>query len=225
MTRRSSVLSSAAVFVLVAAMTVPWAATGVVGQQTGVVTTVEAESLQDLTVTAGAPKLSRDSVAAVVGSPSASVGSVAGASALCPVGSKGDVRYPLEWGCTVGSPFGYRFDLVYQTTMLHAGVDFDPGYGAPVLSMADGIVTDVGWFGGYGYRVEISHPDLEVTTLYGHMIDGSAMVTVGQKVSVGDPIGLVGSTGKSTGAHLHFEVRVNGAPVDPIQWLDARISP
>ena len=95
----------------------------------------------------------------------------------------------------------------------------------PVASIADGVVTAVGYDGTYGMRVEIEHvvEGQVLRTFYAHMKDGSAPVSVGETVEVGQIIGAVGSTGASTGAHLHFELRMGGTPIDPVPWLAANV--
>jgi murein DD-endopeptidase MepM/ murein hydrolase activator NlpD len=104
------------------------------------------------------------------------------------------------------------------------GVDFTPGNGSAIFSIADGVVTesaDDQW--GFGNHVVITHHinGHTVTTLYAHMQHGSTALAVGDTVLVGDFIGLVGQTGTATGAHLHLEITVDGAHVDPFAWLKA----
>ena len=99
----------------------------------------------------------------------------------------------------------------------HSGIDIgNAGYGAPVVAAADGVVTFAGVMGGYGNCVMINHGD-GIVTLYGH--GQEVLTTLGTQVSQGDVIMLVGSTGNSTGPHLHFEVRKNGVIQDPISYL------
>jgi murein DD-endopeptidase MepM/ murein hydrolase activator NlpD len=108
------------------------------------------------------------------------------------------------------NPFGgYSFEF-------HTGQDIATAWGTPVAAAANGIVTFAGWQNGYGQIVVIDHGD-GLTTRYGHLsrID----VTVGQNLTRGDLLGNVGSTGRSTGPHLHYEVRINDEPVDPMQYL------
>ncbi|RKO65562.1 M23 family metallopeptidase [Desulfofundulus salinus] len=118
----------------------------------------------------------------------------------------------LAWP-TVGaieSPFGPRWGR------LHAGVDIAAGTGAPVRAAESGRVTSAGWNGGYGLMVEVYHGD-GVVTRYAHL--SRIEVRVGQRVERGQLLGRVGSTGSTTGPHLHFEVLVNGRPVNPAQFL------
>jgi murein DD-endopeptidase MepM/ murein hydrolase activator NlpD len=95
------------------------------------------------------------------------------------------------------------------------------GNGAPIFAIADGVVTAAKFGGGYGQHVYLEHDinGRSVLTVYAHMQRGSSPLRVGDVVEVGDFIGLVGSTGISTGPHLHFEVRIEGEYVDPFAWL------
>jgi murein DD-endopeptidase MepM/ murein hydrolase activator NlpD len=102
---------------------------------------------------------------------------------------------------------------------MHAGVDFATGLGAPVRAAAEGTVATAGAEGGYGLTVRVHHAD-GAETVYAHL--SSIEVAPGQPVGVGQDLGREGSTGRSTGPHLHFEVRYGGAPVDPATWLTDR---
>ena len=102
---------------------------------------------------------------------------------------------------------------------LHAGIDLAAGVGAPISSVAAGTVVSAGSEGGYGRVVRVQH-DHGTVTLYAHLSE--LLVTVGQRVGAGTYVGREGSSGHSTGPHLHFEVRVGGVPVDPAPWLRAR---
>ncbi|MBK0296327.1 M23 family metallopeptidase, partial [Bacillus sp. S34] len=109
---------------------------------------------------------------------------------------------------------------------LHQGLDFNPGMGAPIGAVAAGTVRVSGTYFSYGTAVIIDHvvDGREVSTLYGHMIPGSSPLKVGDTVEAGEFIGKVGSSGVSTGAHLHLEVWMDGVtPIDPEAWLEARI--
>jgi len=99
---------------------------------------------------------------------------------------------------------------------MHEGIDIAVGYGTPIGAASAGTVIYCGWMGGYGNLVVIDHGG-GLATAYGHQ--SSIATGCGQPVSRGQIIGYVGSTGHSTGPHLHFEVRVNGAPVDPLGYL------
>lgn len=124
-------------------------------------------------------------------------------------------QWPLE-GASVTSEYGYRIHPVYGTRRLHAGIDMGAGRGTPIASSNDGVVIFVGTRGGYGRTVLVDHGN-GITTLYAHMSE--AGVFDGQAVSRGDILGFVGATGTATGNHLHFEVRVNGGPVNPRNYL------
>lgn len=115
----------------------------------------------------------------------------------------------------VSSPFGMRFHPVLHYSRLHAGMDFGAACGAPVYAAADGEVVRAGEAGGYGNQVVVDHGD-SLATSYNHL---SAIVVSGGWVQRGQLIGRVGTTGLSTGCHLHFEVRESGTPVDPAGFL------
>ncbi len=125
---------------------------------------------------------------------------------------------------TGGSAFGYRIHPILGYRKMHTGIDIGGRAvgkninGATIVAAADGKVIYTGYRGGYGYCTIIDHGN-GVTSLYAHQLAGSISVSTGQTVSKRDPIGKVGSTGLSTGPHLHFEVRVNGNPVDPMKYL------
>ncbi len=118
----------------------------------------------------------------------------------------------------VSSGFGYRRDPFTGAAALHSGLDFGGRVGDPVHAAADGKVSFVGQQNGYGKMVEVTHGN-GLTTRYAHMSAWRARV--GQAVSAGDMIGAIGSTGRSTGPHLHFEVRINGRAVNPRPFLEA----
>jgi murein DD-endopeptidase MepM/ murein hydrolase activator NlpD len=117
----------------------------------------------------------------------------------------------------ITSPFGYRTDPITGATAFHSGLDFGAPCGTPIKAAGTGSVVSAGFnSGGYGNMTLINHGN-GLATLYGHQ--SSIIVSAGQAVTQGQVIGYVGSTGKSTGCHLHFEVRVNGNPVDPTGYL------
>lgn len=118
----------------------------------------------------------------------------------------------------VSSPFGARTDPMLGTPAFHPGLDLRATYGTPIHATGDGKVVFAGRDGGYGNMVEIDHGN-GLKTRYGHM--SKILVTTGQTVREGQVIGKVGSTGRSTGPHLHYEVRVDGRPVDPSVFLSA----
>ncbi len=118
----------------------------------------------------------------------------------------------LSWPCGGGvvSSFGMRWGR------MHEGIDLDADYGSSVVAVAGGTVVDAGWDGGYGMKVDISHGG-GLVTRYAHLSEINA--AVGDSVNRGETIGLVGSTGNSTGPHLHFETVVGGEPCDPLDFL------
>lgn len=123
----------------------------------------------------------------------------------------------------VASGFGSRIDPVYKTIKFHAGLDFAAPQGTPIYATADGRVTTAGNTGnGFGNHVEINH-GYGYETLYGHMV--RVKVRSGQVVKRGEVIGWVGSTGKSTGPHLHYEVHKGGRPLDPIYFFYNDLTP
>jgi len=139
------------------------------------------------------------------------------------VSNAGPVRWPFPVAVPISSGFGNRVAPCRYCSSYHRGVDFVPGRGAPTYAMADGVVTQSEFSGGYGQHVYIEHQvnGQSVLTVYAHLQAGSSPLRVGDLVSVGDFVGLVGSTGTSTGAHLHFEVRIDGVYVDPFAYLTA----
>ncbi len=139
--------------------------------------------------------------------------------------TSGSVVWPVGSNPKISSPYGYRNAPCSGCSTNHKGVDMVPGSGTPVVSVADGVVSQSGVQGSYGVIVVVDHVvgGVKVSTAYAHLQSGSN-ISVGQKVSAGQQIGRVGSTGQSTGAHLHFEVRIGGVFVDPMVWLRANAS-
>lgn len=119
---------------------------------------------------------------------------------------------PLRTAFRYTSPFGRRWGR------MHEGVDLAGSMGSPVLATADGVVVFAGWESGYGQLVRIKH-DFGLETRYGHLSE--IRVKVGQRVSRGDRIGDMGNSGRSTGTHLHYEVRVNGTAINPMTYIKA----
>jgi murein DD-endopeptidase MepM/ murein hydrolase activator NlpD len=120
----------------------------------------------------------------------------------------GQLGWPVS--APITSPFGWRWGR------MHEGIDLGAAYGTPIAAAGSGTVIYAGWLGGYGNLTVIDHGG-GLATAYGHQ--SRIAVSVGQQVSRGEVIGYVGSTGHSTGPHLHFEVRINGQPVDPLGYL------
>jgi len=123
-------------------------------------------------------------------------------------------RRPIEQ-MSLSSSYGMRVHPITGKLARHNGVDIPAPYGTPIYATADGIVGRAQRLGGYGNYVEIEHGN-QIETRYGHM--SSYIVHSGQQVKKGDVIGYVGSTGRSTGNHLHYEVRIEGSPVNPLPF-------
>lgn len=128
---------------------------------------------------------------------------------------RGSLLMPVAGG-RVGSGFGQRFHPILKRTRMHTGVDIGAATGTPIRAAAPGVVISANYRGGYGNCVVIDHGG-GLSTLYGHC--SRLYVSAGQKVSRGQTIAAVGSTGLSTGPHLHFETRINGSPVNPMGRL------
>ena len=122
----------------------------------------------------------------------------------------------------MASGYGWRVDPVYHVRRFHSGMDFTAPTGTEVMATGNGVVDFVGWKQGYGNTIIINH-GFGYETLYAHL--SKQLCRAGQKVSRGDIIAEVGSTGKSTGAHLHYEVRVQGSPQDPSNYYFYDLSP
>jgi murein DD-endopeptidase MepM/ murein hydrolase activator NlpD len=120
---------------------------------------------------------------------------------------------------TVTSQFGLRKLEAESGARQHSGIDLSAPCGVKYYAVANGVVTRAGWYGGYGYAIEIDHGG-GITSLYGHSSD--LLVKVGDKVVAGQPIGDVGDTGYSFGCHLHFEILINGQREDPISYLKGK---
>ena len=118
----------------------------------------------------------------------------------------------------MSSDFGYRSDPFTGGGAMHSGLDFKGPHGTEILAAADGVVTSTGWQGGYGKCIEITHAN-GLVTRYAHL--SGIDITLGQNVKRGVQIGRMGSTGRSTGSHLHFEVRMNGQAINPMKFLEA----
>ncbi|WP_240006149.1 M23 family metallopeptidase [Pseudaquidulcibacter saccharophilus] len=124
------------------------------------------------------------------------------------------MRTPIN-GARLTSNFGYRVHPISGYTKLHEGVDFGAPTGTPVYSAGDGVVTRAGIMGGYGNVVDIDHGN-GWSTRYGHLSRFASGLSVGDRVKQGQTIALSGNTGRSTGPHLHFEIRKNGSPLNPM---------
>lgn len=128
------------------------------------------------------------------------------------------VRKPVFGDIDMSSPFGMRMDPFMKGPAIHTGIDMRGDAGDPVRATATGTVTIASWNGGYGKMVEIDHGN-GLATRYGHL--SAIDVTLGQKVRIGQIIGKIGSTGRSTGPHLHYETRIEGEAVNPEKFLRA----
>jgi murein DD-endopeptidase MepM/ murein hydrolase activator NlpD len=130
------------------------------------------------------------------------------------------LRSPLTGELEMSSPFGVRIDPFLHQPAMHTGIDLRGNLGDPVHATAAGKIVKAGWEGGYGQMVEIDHGE-GLSSRYGHLSEID--VTVGQKVRIGQVIGRLGSTGRSTGPHLHYETRINGEAVNPTKFLAAGV--
>lgn len=185
-----------------------------------------AEDGQDLQASDGAVVTGRDKVTAL------QWGGVMGGGLYSNVSfvnnPLGKIQWPIRQSCPVSDMYGLRANPWGSGSEFHHGVDFNPGEGFPIQSIADGVVTTVsngnaGNYSALGYYVTVTHQvnGHKVESTYAHMLAGSIQVKLGQKVKVTDILGLVGSTGASTGAHLHFQLVVDGTMIDPWPWLQA----
>ncbi|MDF2592259.1 MAG: NlpD4 [Clostridia bacterium] len=128
----------------------------------------------------------------------------------------GKIGWPVPSSTRITSPYGYRIHPILKTKKLHTGIDIGATSGSAVLAGNDGTVIFSGYYGGYGYTVIIDHGG-KISTLYAH--NSKLLAKVGDKVKRGQNIAKIGSTGLSTGPHLHFEVRVNGQHANPMNYL------
>lgn len=131
---------------------------------------------------------------------------------------QGQLLWPCPNYVRISSNYGYRYLSLYGYTRLHAGIDMAAPGGVPILAAESGIVTISTYGSGYGNWIMINHGN-GMSTVYGHGLNGSRLVSVGDKVARGQQIMSVGSTGNSTGNHLHFEVRINGNAVNPAPYI------
>ncbi|WP_208322600.1 M23 family metallopeptidase [Salinibacterium sp. ZJ454] len=137
-------------------------------------------------------------------------------------GQLSDVGWALPTSGTISGGYGARPDKPLPSSGdFHYGLDVAAACGTPIYAATSGTVVEVGALGGYGYWVKLDHGS-GVETGYAHLPSDGVAVTLGQVVVAGQPIGVVGTTGSSTGCHLHFEVRLDGSRIDPLQFLAAR---
>ena len=133
----------------------------------------------------------------------------------------GEIRWPFPYAAPISDGYGWRVPPCAGCSSDHDGVDFNPGAGQPIYAIANGVVSVHSEYGGLGNHVILTHiiDGKIVETVYGHMQYGSSPLVAGQEVKAGDLVGLVGSTGQSTGPHLHLELLIEGVHVDPLPWL------
>jgi murein DD-endopeptidase MepM/ murein hydrolase activator NlpD len=132
-----------------------------------------------------------------------------------PIGKgTGAMNWPIRGSIT--SPYGWRIHPIFGSQKFHAGLDISADYGDPVKAADEGVVVSAGWLGGYGYTVMLDHGG-GIVTLYAH--NSELTVSVGETVLKGQTVALAGSTGYATGPHCHFEVRVHGETVNPLNYL------
>jgi murein DD-endopeptidase MepM/ murein hydrolase activator NlpD len=132
--------------------------------------------------------------------------------------TSGAVRWPFPYSVPINDGFGPRSDG------FHKGIDMMAVGGTPIYAIADGVATTATYdASGYGLHVVISHVinGANVQSLYSHMVENSSPIVAGQEIKVGDYLGLVGDTGYATAVHLHFEIHLDGVPIDPFTWLQA----
>ena len=153
-------------------------------------------------------------IESIIAAQAAEAPTVPGSSSGAPPSGGGQFAWPASGPVTSG--FGYRVHPIFGDTRLHSGIDIGAAYGAGVYAAGDGRVSYVGAMSGYGNVVIIDH-GRGLSTTYNHL--SAFSVSSGQSVSRGTQVGAVGCTGYCTGPHLHFEVRVNGVPVDPMPYL------
>jgi murein DD-endopeptidase MepM/ murein hydrolase activator NlpD len=124
---------------------------------------------------------------------------------------------PIKADVSFTSGFGVRSDPFHAGAAMHPGIDLAGAYGTPIYATADGTVLRAGWnSGGYGNLIEIDH-GRGITTRFGHL--SAILIHAGDRIMRGQLIGRMGSTGRSTGTHLHYEVRIDGRPVNPIPFM------
>ncbi len=169
------------------------------------------------------PQASRDAYTAELAQPSPAFAGAAHAPTFSN-DLNGTIQWPFPFGVPIASPFGPRIAPTEGASTFHEGVDFDPGAGTPIQIIMAGVVETVvtNPHDPLGVHVVVDHGTIDgqhIESVYAEMAPGSVRVAAGQKVSVGDLVGLVGISGISTGAHLHFELHLDGTPVDPLAWL------
>lgn len=127
-----------------------------------------------------------------------------------------EMIFPVPGSNRITSPYGYRIHPIKKIKKFHSGIDIGDDEGSDVVAVLDGVVAYSGLLGGYGETIVILNGN-NVATLYAH--NSKLLANVGDKVEKGDIISKVGSTGSSTGPHLHFEIKINNVPIDPMLYL------
>ena len=130
----------------------------------------------------------------------------------------GTMTWPVPTSSRIASYYGMRLHPIFKKWLMHTGVDISETYNKYIVAANSGTVIFAGWRDGYGNAVIIDHGG-GVTTLYAHIISNGILVRLGSHVEAGQSIAKIGSTGNSTGPHLHFEVRVNGEHQDPLKYI------
>lgn len=130
----------------------------------------------------------------------------------------GDMKWPMPTNPNIVSPYGNRLHPIYKVWKMHTGIDIGSALKEPIVAAADGVVIYAGTRGGYGNTIILDHGG-GITTLYAHIVNRGILVKKGQYVNAGDMIAKAGMTGTATGPHLHFEVRVNGATKNPVEYV------
>jgi len=189
---------------------------------------------QSVTVTAQADiTVQHDTYAAEAVAPppvAAAPAAVEAAPAAAAPAAGSVVRWPFPGVTRISDGYGPRVAPCAGCSTFHDGLDMNPGVGTPIGSIADGVVSSVTDYddGGLGVHVMVDHvvDGQKVTSTYGHMLIGSVAVGVGQSVGVGQQLGNVGSTGQSTGPHMHLELHLDGVTaIDPFAWLTEHAGP
>ena len=188
---------------------------------------------QSLTVTAQAPvpvQVDTYTATEIVVPPPVVVAPAAAAAPAAVAGSGSAVRWPFPGVTRISSDYGPRSAPCAGCSTFHDGLDMNPGVGTPIGSIADGVVSSVTNFddGGLGVHVLVDHvvDGQKITSTYGHMLEGSITVSEGESVVAGQQLGSVGSTGQSTGPHMHLELHLDGVTaIDPYGWLTEHAGP
>jgi murein DD-endopeptidase MepM/ murein hydrolase activator NlpD len=230
-TSRLTVVSAVAAVVLFASAAMPAHASANTSMATSTIAPTVRTQDYAVTQAVASASTSRDGFTVneakqvVVAAPKGTSAVTAGAvNSGAEVTDGGEVRSPFPGPVRMSSGFGWRSAPCGACSSLHQGLDFNPGMGAPIGAVAAGTVRVSGIYFSYGQTVIVDHvvDGRKVSTLYGHMIPGSSPLRVGDRVDAGQFLGSVGSSGVSTGAHLHLEVLMDGTlPVDPRAWIES----